>query len=150
MGVLWKWMCKIEKVGFFLQNRQKICMNWYGCSKTQTNKNHAKHNHSPHRFKQALATNSNRNNKIHIDSKCKTQQLKPKQNASTNLNSMVPPLSPIQTSSSHRNWFKNPPLIQQPTPIQPTSETQPSIQLQYWNWNLANTPLKSNRFKPPL
>ena len=26
-------MCKIEKVGFLLQNKQKICTNWYGYSK---------------------------------------------------------------------------------------------------------------------
>ena len=30
-------------------------------------------------------------------------------------------------------------LIQQHTLIQPTFETQSSIQLQYWNWNPANT-----------
>ena len=82
----------------------------------------------------------------HNDSKCKTQQLKPTQNATTNLISLSPPLSSIQTSSSHRNRFKNPPLIQQPTPIQQpttpiqqhtliqaTPETQSLIQLQYWN-----------------
>ena len=88
----------------------------------------------------------------HNDSKCKTQQLKPTQNATTNLMSLSPPRSSIQTSSSHRNWFKNPPSIKRPTPIQqptmpiqqntlihPTSETQSLIQLQYWNWNPANT-----------
>ena len=46
----------------------------------------------------------------HNDSKCKTQQLKPTQNVTTNLISLAPPLSSIQTSSSHQN--QNPPPIQ--------------------------------------
>ena len=26
-------MCKIEIVTFFVQNRRKVCIHWYGCSK---------------------------------------------------------------------------------------------------------------------
>ena len=77
--------------------------------------------------------------KTHNDSKCKTQQLNPTQNATTNLISLSPPLSLIQTSSSHRNWFKNPPQIQQPTPIQ-----QPRCWFSNTHW--FNPPLKPSHW----
>ena len=32
MGVLDKWMCKIEKVGFRCANLQKFYIHWCGCS----------------------------------------------------------------------------------------------------------------------
>ena len=75
----------------------------------------------------------------HNDSKCKTQQLKPTQNATTNLISLSPPLSSIQTSSSHRNWFKNPPSIKRPTPIQ-----QPTMPIQQNIWFIP--PLKPSHW----
>ena len=33
MGVLDKWMCNIEKVGFRCANLQNFCIHWCGCPK---------------------------------------------------------------------------------------------------------------------